>query len=75
MLDRIALIFTIIGGLNWGSIGLFRFDIVAWAFGGSGSAVSRVVYTIVALSAVWCISLLFRERHEAYEHDHTNLTR
>lgn len=69
MLDRIALILAIIGGLNWGSIGLFQFDIVAWLFGGSDAAVSRVVYTIIALAAVWCISLLFREREEVFDHN------
>lgn len=63
MIDRICLILLIIGGLNWGSIGLFQFDIVAWLFGGSASLLSRIVYTVVALSAVWCISLLFRERN------------
>ena len=61
MLDKIALALTIIGGLNWGSIGLFRFDIVAWIFGGQTAVVSRIVYTLVALSAIWCISLLFKE--------------
>jgi len=63
MLDRIALILAIIGGLNWGSIGLFRFDIVAWIFGGQTALVSRIIYTIVGLAALWCISLLFRERN------------
>ncbi|MBQ8497011.1 MAG: DUF378 domain-containing protein [Clostridia bacterium] len=62
MLDRIALIFTIIGALNWGSIGLFQFDLVAWLFGGQDAILSRIVYTVVALAGVWCISLLFRER-------------
>jgi len=62
MLDRIALILTIIGALNWGSIGLFRFDFVAWIFGGQDALVSRIVYTVVALAGIWCISLLFRER-------------
>lgn len=61
MLDKIALIILIIGGINWGSIGIFQFDIVAWLFGGQGSIISRIVYTIVALSAIWCISILFRE--------------
>lgn len=61
IMDRIALILAIIGGLNWGSIGVFGFDAVAYAFGGAGSAVSRVVYTLVGLAAIWCISLLFRE--------------
>ncbi len=63
MIDRICLILLIIGGLNWGSIGLFQFDLVAWLFGGSASMLSRIIYTVVGLSAVWCISLLFRERN------------
>ena len=62
MLDRIALILTIIGALNWGSIGIFRFDIVAWICGGQGAVLSRIIYTVVALAGLWCISLLFRER-------------
>ena len=60
IMDRIALVLAIVGGLNWGSIGLFRFDIVAWIFGGQTSTVSRVIYTLVGLAALWCISLLFR---------------
>lgn len=60
MLDRIALALTIIGGINWGFIGLFQFDLVAWLCGGSGSVLSRIIYTVVGLSALWCISLLFR---------------
>ena len=67
VIDTIALVLVIIGGLNWGSIGLFRFDIIAWAFGGQDATVSRVVYTLVGLAALWCISLLFRERDEADE--------
>ena len=62
LLDRIALILTIVGALNWGSIGLFRFDIVAWIFGGQEALLSRIIYTVVALAGIWCISLLFRER-------------
>ena len=50
VLDRIALILVIIGALNWGSIGVFQFDFVAWAFGGQAATVSRIVYTIVAVS-------------------------
>ena len=61
MLDKIALTLAIIGGLNWGSIGLFRFDLVAWLFGGQTAIVSRIVYALVGLAAIWCISLLFRE--------------
>ena len=67
ILDRIALIVAAIGGLNWGSIGLFRFDLVAWIFGGQTALLSRVVYTLVGLAALWCISLLFRSRDEADE--------
>lgn len=62
IMDRIALILTIIGAINWGSIGIFKFDIVAWMFGGQTALVSRVIYTLVALAGVWCISLLFRTR-------------
>ena len=72
MLDRISLILVIIGALNWGSIGLFQFDVVSWMFGGQGAIVSRIVYTLIALAGIWCISLLFRERDEIVEHvDHT----
>ena len=66
IMDKIALLLAIIGGLNWGSIGLF--DVVAFLFGGSASPLSRVVYTIVGLSAIWCISLLFRETDPVEEH-------
>ena len=62
IIDRIALILTVVGALNWGSIGIFNFDIVAWLCGGPRSVVSRIVYTIVALAGVWCISLIFRAR-------------
>ncbi len=61
MLDRIALILVTIGALNWGSIGLFKFDVVAWLFGGQAAILSRIVYVLVALAGIWCISLLFRE--------------
>lgn len=61
VIDRIALIIMIIGGLNWGSVGLFNTDLVALAFG-SGSAAARIIYSLVGIAALWCISLLFRER-------------
>ena len=63
ILDKIALILAIIGGLNWGSIGLFQFDFVAALFGGQDSAFSRVIFALVGLAALWCISLLFRDTH------------
>ncbi|MBP3792695.1 MAG: DUF378 domain-containing protein [Ruminococcus sp.] len=61
MLDRIALVLLIIGGINWGLIGIFQFDLVAFLFGGMGAVISRIIYSLVAVSALWCISLLFRE--------------
>lgn len=67
IIDRIALILAIIGGINWGSVGIFRFDLVAWLFGGQTSSVSRIVYTLVGLAALWCISLLFRESSRTEE--------
>ncbi len=64
MIDKISLALVIIGAINWGSIGLFQFDIVAWIFGGQGAIVSRIIYTLVALAGIWCISMLFRDRDE-----------
>lgn len=64
MLNKIALALVIIGGINWGLIGIFQLDAVAWLFGGSASILSRVVYTLVAVAALWCISLLFRPNAE-----------
>lgn len=64
MMDRISLALVIIGALNWGSIGLFQFDIIAWIFGGQAAAVSRVLYVIVALAGIWCLSILFKRVEE-----------
>ena len=65
IIDKIALILTIIGGVNWGLVGIFKFDLVAYLFGGQTASISRVVYTLVALASLWCISLLFRDKGEA----------
>ena len=65
MLDRIALIPTIIGGINWLLVGLFRFDLVAYICGGQTATISRIIYAVVGVAALWCISLLFRERDTA----------
>ena len=62
IVDRIALLLTIIGALNWGSIGLFKFDIVAAIFGGTDALISRIIFTLVGLAGLWCITLLFRGR-------------
>ena len=64
ILDRIALILSVIGSLNWGLVGLFQFDAVAWLFGGADALLSRIIYTIVALAGIWCISLIFRPDDE-----------
>lgn len=70
IMDKIALSLAIIGGLNWGSIGLFGFDLVAALFGGSGSLISRIVYTLVGLAALWCISLLWRSSEDDNRQHH-----
>ena len=70
MFDKIALVLLIIGGLNWGLVGIFSFDLVAWLFGGTGAILSRIVYILVALAAVWCITLLVREPAGAEAHSH-----
>ncbi|MBQ8395753.1 MAG: DUF378 domain-containing protein [Oscillospiraceae bacterium] len=60
-LDRLCLAILIIGGINWGLVGIFSFDLVAYLFGGMASLMSRVVYVLVAISAVWTVSLFFRD--------------
>ena len=59
-MDTVAQILSIIGCLNWGLVGIFQFDLVAWLFGGANSLFSRLVYTIIGLAGLWCISFLFR---------------
>lgn len=61
-MDTVALILSIIGSINWGLVGLFQFDLVAWIFGGQAAVGSRIVYALVGLAGLWCITLLFRDR-------------
>lgn len=61
MIDKILLALIIVGGLNWGSIGLFNFDLVAFISGGQASLFARIIYVLVGLSAIWCISLFFKD--------------
>ena len=68
IIDKIALALVIIGALNWGSVGLFSFDAVAWISGGSTMLLARIIYVLVALSGLWCTSLLFRSEDEVAEH-------
>ena len=65
-MDCLSLILLIIGGINWGLIGIFQFDLVAYIFGGQAATVSRVIYTIVGIAGLWCISLLFKEKVPAH---------
>ena len=73
-MDSLALILSIIGCLNWGLVGIFQFDLVAWIFGGQGAILSRIVYTLVALAGIWCISLLFRDTEAAVVHTDDDIT-
>ena len=60
-MDFLSLLLLIVGGINWGLIGLFKFDLVAFIFGGQGAILSRIIYVLVGLSALWCISFFFRD--------------
>ena len=64
-MDRVSLVLVIIGAINWGLISLFQFDLVAYLFGGQGALVSRIIYGLVALAGLWCLSLLFRRREDS----------
>ena len=64
MLDRICLLLVIVGSLNWGLVGIFQFDLVAWIFGGSDALLARIIYTVIALAGIW---LLFRSRGDVVE--------
>ncbi len=63
MISKISLVLVIIGALNWLLIGVFGYDIVGAIFGGQMSVMSRIVYTLVGLAGIWCITLLFN--HDA----------
>lgn len=65
VIDTITLILVIVGALNWGSIGLFGFDCVAFLCGGQMAVLSRVIYSLVGISGLWCITLLFRQEDTA----------
>ncbi|MBE7011939.1 MAG: DUF378 domain-containing protein [Ruminococcaceae bacterium] len=61
-MNTIALLLVIIGALNWGSIGIFGFDLVAALFGGQLSLLSRIIFTLVGIAGLWSISFFFKER-------------
>ncbi len=64
-MDTVALILSIIGSLNWGLVGIFKFDLVAWIFGGQAAVISRIIYALVGLAGLWCITLLFRRNRDS----------
>lgn len=68
IVDKIAVLLAVIGALNWGGIGLFGFDTVAFLFGGQLSVFSRLIYTLVGLAGLWCLTLLFRLDRETAAH-------
>jgi len=61
IIDKIALALSIIGAINWGCVGIFQYDLVAAIGGGQTGMLARVIYTLVAIAGIWCISLLFRK--------------
>lgn len=68
-MDTLALILSIIGSLNWGLVGIFQFDLVAWIFGGQDALISRIIYAVIALAGLWCITLLFRKNRDCIDGD------
>ena len=71
IVNKIALVLAILGALNWGLVGLFPFDLVAWITGGAGNIIARIIYVLIALAGIWCISMLFMDDEEVRErHSH-----
>ncbi len=64
IVNKIALVLAILGALNWGLVGLFSFDLVAWICGGAATVVARIIYVLIALAGIWCISMLFMNDEE-----------
>lgn len=75
IIQRIALTLVIIGAINWGLIGFFRFDLVATIFGGQAAFLSRLIYGLVGISGLICLSLLFMPRNEEIEDKYARNTR
>ena len=67
VVNTITLVLLIVGGLNWGLVGLFSFDLVAALFG-EMSALSRIVYVLVGISALWQLIPLFRGSEARHAH-------
>ena len=69
-MDRVSLLLIIIGAVNWGLVGLFQFDLVAYLFGGQGALLSRIIYALVGAAGIWSITLLFRDREQTPARQH-----
>ncbi len=74
-IQRIALLLTIIGAINWGLIGFFQFDLVAALFGGQGSIISRIVYSLVGIAGLINLGLLFKPSQEVQREPEATSTR
>lgn len=68
IVNKIALILIIVGALNWGLVGLFSFDLVAWICGSATAIMARIIYTIIALAGIWSITMLFMDDEEVVGH-------
>ena len=66
-MDFIALLLAVIGCINWGLVGIFQFDLVAWICGGSGTVIARIIYTLVGLAGLWLITFFWRK---LWNHSH-----
>ena len=64
--NKIALALSIIGSLNWGLVGLFGFDLVAFITGDL-TVLARIIYILIAVAGIWCITMLFRGNDEIAE--------
>lgn len=68
IINKIALALIIVGALNWGLVGLFSFDLVAFITGGAATIIARIIYTVIALAGIYCISMLFMGNDDLAEH-------
>ena len=67
IIDKIALILIVLGALNWGSVGFFGFDCVAFLFGGQTGTISRIIYALVGVAGLWGITMIFRDNDSESE--------
>ncbi|MFE0506131.1 DUF378 domain-containing protein [Peribacillus butanolivorans] len=74
-IQKTALVFTIIGAVNWGLIGFFQFDLVASIFGGQDAALARIVYGIVGIAGLINLGLLFKPSPEVSREPEAKPTR